>query len=109
MKLYKTNGELIDDTAHGTVKETVLYCIENNIFLSRADLRRADLIVAKNIFIFNKENGRTCYAVRNENELMIQAGCFWGTLDEFETACIEKYGNDDKQNYSTQIKYLRSL
>ncbi len=40
---------------------------------------------------------------------MIQAGCFWGTIDEFEAAAQKKYGSDTKQNYSTQIMYLRAL
>jgi hypothetical protein len=77
--------------------------------LSGADLRGADLSGAKGIIIFNKMGGRTCYAVQHENALIIRAGCFWGTLAEFEAACIEKYGNNEKENYSKQIAYLKSL
>ena len=169
MKLAKRNADIIIETTHKTVKETVLYCIENKINLSGAyligadlsgadlsradlsgaDLRGADLIGAdlsgadlsrvnlndadlsgadligadlsganlsgaylsgaKNIFIFNKENGRTCYAVRHEIGLMIKAGCFWGTLAEFEAQCLSEYPNDSKQAYAAQIAYLKTL
>jgi hypothetical protein len=30
-------------------------------------------------------------------------------LTMVEAACIEKYGDNDKQNYSKQIAYLKSL
>ena len=77
---------------------------EANLFgadLREADLSRANLCEAKNIFIFNKPGGRTCYAVVHNGGLMIQAGCFWGTIDEFELA-------DKGQTYTAQIAYLRS-
>lgn len=77
--------------------------------LSNADLSNADLSNAKNIFVFNKFNGRTCYAVVHNTGLMIQAGCFWGTIDEFEAAAQKQYGNNTAQNYAAQIVYLRAL
>jgi hypothetical protein len=77
--------------------------------LRGADLYSADLRGAKSIFIFNKEGGRTCYAVRHETCLMIKAGCFWGTLEEFETKCLQEYPNDSAQAYAAQIAYLKSL
>ena len=87
--------------------------------LSEADLEGADLEGAKlcganlerakNVFIFNKIGGRTCYAVVHDTCLMILAGCFWGTLDEFEAAALEKYGDDENKNYKAQIQYLRQI
>ena len=74
-----------------------------NANLRNVDLEYANLKNVKNIFIFNKENGRTCYAIRHENNiLMIKAGCFWGTLEEFEIKDVLK-------SYSKQIDYLKTL
>ena len=77
--------------------------------LSGANLCKADLNGAKNIYLFNKKDGRACYAIANGDLLMIQAGCFWGTLDEFERAALDKYGDDENKNYKAQIKYLRTI
>ena len=76
--------------------------------LNGANLRGADLNGAKNIYFFNKKDGRACYAIANGDLLMIQAGCFWGTLDEFERAALDRYW-DDENNYKVQIKYLRTI
>jgi hypothetical protein len=76
-----------------------------NIFgadLSWANLFGADLSWAENIFLFNKRDGRTCYAIIHKTSLMIKAGCFWGTLYEFEQA-------DKEKTYTKQIAYLKSL
>jgi hypothetical protein len=75
--------------------------------LSGADLSGANLSGAIGIYLFNKGKGRTCYAVEFEDSLMIKAGCFWGTLSEFAGACIEKYGNDEVQNYMLEREYLQ--
>ena len=77
--------------------------------LNGANLRGADLNGAKNIYLFNKKDGRACYAIANGDLLMIQAGCFWGTLDEFERAALDRYGDDENKNYKVQIKYLRTI
>ena len=82
--------------------------------LSNTDLRNTilintDLSFAKNILLFQKPNGRICYAVKHTNCIMIQAGCFWGTIDEFEQDGIKKYGDDIKQNYQPQVQYLKSI
>jgi len=82
--------------------------------LSGANIYKAELIAsfivqAKGIYIFNKTNGRTCYAVQHEKCLMIQAGCFWGSLDDFEQQCKKKYPNDPIAAYAPQIAYLREL
>jgi hypothetical protein len=49
-----------------------------------ANLRGADLIRAKNIMQFGPmpTSGRMIYAVRHDSGWMVQAGCFWGTVDE---------------------------
>ena len=77
--------------------------------LRGADLRGANLVDAIGIYIFNKKAGRICYAVQHENKLMVQAGCFWGTLQDFEKKCNEKYPNDPIQAYAPQIAYLKEI
>jgi hypothetical protein len=77
--------------------------------LRRAALSEANFTGAKGILIFNKENGRTCYAVIHDTVLYIKAGCFWGTISEFEKKCISTYGDDKKQNYHIQIAYLKAI
>jgi hypothetical protein len=74
----------------------------SNANLSGANLFGADLSGAENIFLFNKRDGRTCYAIIHKTSLMIKAGCFWGTLYEFEQA-------DKEKTYTKQIAYLKSL
>ena len=80
-----------------------------NVKGRKANLRGADLVGANlgganNIFLFNKQGGRTCYAVVHDTCLMISAGCFWGTLDEFiAKATAENAG------YEAQIIYLQAL
>ena len=81
----------------------------SRVNLSEAYLSGANLTGAKGVYLFNKPNGRTCHAVEHGNCLMIQAGCFWGTLDEFEAQCKEKYPDNSVEAYSSQIKYLRTL
>ena len=81
----------------------------NGADLCGADLSGANINGAKNIYFFNKKDGRACYAIANGDLLMIQAGCFWGTLDEFERAALDRYGGDENKNYKVQIKYLRTI
>lgn len=53
--------------------------------LSEADLRGADLSGAKNIWQFGPFGSRNAmfYAVLHSDDLMMKAGCFWGTMSEF--------------------------
>ena len=77
--------------------------------LRDAKLLGTKLRRSKNIILFNKLDGRTCYAVNHGDELMIHACCFWGTLRRFEKACKDKYPNDPIQAYEAQITYLKIL
>ena len=77
--------------------------------LKDANLGGADLRGAKGVTVFNKPNGRTCYAVQHKDSLMIKAECFWGTLAEFEKKCKKTYPNNPVEAYEAQIKYLKSL
>jgi hypothetical protein len=51
-----------------------------------ADLYGADLRGAKGIMSFGPmpTSGRMIYVVWHDTHWMVQAGCFWGTLDELE-------------------------
>jgi hypothetical protein len=61
--------------------------------LSGSDLSGADMREAKGIMKFGPmpTSGRMIYAVRHDSGWMVQAGCFWGTLDELESAVKEKH------------------
>ena len=109
MKLHRIDGTLIVELDVETIKQIVEYCVKENISLRNANLRNADLRNAKSIFIFNKIDGRTCYAVVGENGVMVKAGCFWGDISKFEAACKDKYPNDSIKAYAAQIQYLKAI
>ena len=54
--------------------------------LRGANLRGAHLRGAESIMQFGPmpTSGRIVYAVRHDSGWMVQAGCFWGTVDELE-------------------------
>jgi hypothetical protein len=54
--------------------------------LSGASLYGANLVGAMGIMSFGPmpTSGRMIYAVWHDTHWMVQAGCFWGTLDELE-------------------------
>jgi hypothetical protein len=61
--------------------------------LSECNLSGCDLRGAQGIMQFGPmpTSGRMIYAVRHDSGWMVQAGCFWGTLDELETAVQAKH------------------
>ena len=85
--------------------------------LSDADLRGADLWGADTQYCyrfghFSKIGGRCCFyykPIETEPIYIIVAGCFSGTLDEFEEACKYTHPNDPVQAYEAQIAYLRTI
>ncbi len=62
--------------------------------LSGADLRGANLRGAKSILSIGPCGSRESimYAVQHEQSVMVQCGCFWGTLDEFHNAVKKEHG-----------------
>ena len=88
------------------------YIIDPNSSIDVSGFRKDKNTVGSFVFRGKNESyskdGRACYAIANGDLLMIQAGCFWGTLDEFERAALDRYG-DDENNYKVQIKYLRTI
>jgi hypothetical protein len=80
--------------------------------LTGANLRRAKTQYCARFGHFSKIGGRTCLyykPVESEPLWIIQAGCFNGTLEEFEAACKAKYPNDPVQAYEAQIEYLKEI
>ena len=85
--------------------------------LSDANLRGADLWGADTQYCyrfghFSKIGGRCCFyykPIETEPIYIIVAGCFSGTLDEFEEACKYTHPNDPVQAYEAQIAYLRTI
>ena len=64
----------------------------------------------KKSWLFRKEGGRTCIAyLMHDNSMRVYAGCFEGTLEEFEEKAFERYGNDTDRNYAKHIAWLKNL
>ena len=63
------------------------------------------------VYLFNRNGGRVCIATEFDDCLMVKAGCFWGTLKEFEEASYNKYVFDgyEEDPYKNQIEYLKSI
>ena len=61
--------------------------------LRGADLRGAYLRGAKQILSFGPmpTSGRMVYAVKHDDGWKVQAGCFWGTVDELELKVKAKH------------------
>jgi hypothetical protein len=80
--------------------------------LQGANLREAKTQYCARFGHFSKIGGRTCLyykPVESEPFWLIQAGCFNGTLEQFEAACKAKYPNDPVQAYEAQIEYLKEI
>jgi len=76
--------------------------------LRGADLRGADLGEAKQYYSFTAydTSKRIVHCVKHNNTWMIQAGCFWGTLEELETKVKETHNS---KVYIANIELLKSL
>ena len=80
--------------------------------LSCANLWGADTQYCYRFGHFSKIGGRSCLyykPIETEPFYLVIAGCFSGTLDEFEEACNKTYPNDPVQAYEAQIAYLRTI
>ena len=72
-----------------------------------ANLSGADLSGAKSIISFGPmpTSGRIIYASKHEDQWKVQAGCFWGTLDELE---LKVKSNHNCPFYLGVINLLRN-
>jgi hypothetical protein len=69
--------------------------------LSATNLRGADLSGAGAIWSCGPGGSRydMCYIVQHDHGLMVNCGCFWGTLAEFEAAVEETHGDNEHGKY----------
>ena len=76
--------------------------------LSGANLNGADLNGAKSYYSFTAydTSKRIVHCIKNQDTWMVQAGCFWGTLDELEA---EVKSTHNSKVYLSNIGLLRSL
>jgi len=77
--------------------------------LRGADLRCANLRRANNVyqFIAYDTSKRLVYCVKqHDDSWMVQAGCFWGTLEELETKVKETHNS---KVYLANIELLKGL
>jgi len=77
--------------------------------LRGTDLDGANLIGAKSIASFSTYIGvsRIGYAIKHEDCVMFQLGCFWGTSDEAIQEIREKYGKES--HYEELIKLYTDI
>jgi hypothetical protein len=63
------------------------------VYLQKADLQGVYLQGAKGIIQLGPmpTSGRFIYAVDHVDKVMVQAGCFWGTLEELQEKVIEDH------------------
>jgi len=66
-----------------------------------ANLRKVDLSGAGAIWSCGPGGSRydMCYFVQHDHGLMVNCGCFWGTLAEFEAAVEEGHGDNEYGRY----------
>ena len=79
--------------------------------LRNANLRGASLNSAAGIWQSGPGGSRRdmLYVVKHETCLMVKAGCFWGTLDEFEAAVEQTHGDSAHgRYYRTMIAAARA-
>ena len=69
--------------------------------LSATNLRGADLSGAGAIWSCGPGGSRydMCHFVQHDHGLMVNCGCFWGTLAEFEAAVEETHGDNEHGRY----------
>jgi len=58
-------------------------------------------------------NGRMIYAVKHDHAIMVQAGCFWGTLDNLRYSVIvthapHNHGQVHAKAYTSAIKFIET-
>ena len=82
--------------------------------LSGADLSLANLSGAKHIVSVSGvgSEGRTAYFVNHDNDtIMVQAGCFWGALNELLERSEKEYGTDSDhyKGYEAACNYAQVI
>lgn len=80
----------------------------NEANLRGANLSGANLSGAENCYIFNAydTSKRIVYCVRHKENWMVQAGCFWGNLDELENKVLNTHRS---KVYLANIAILKEL
>ena len=74
-----------------------------------ANLRGADLYLAKNILPFKaNSSGRMFYLV-NGDEIKVQAGCFWGTIQELKDKIAKEHSEETHWDYLMACDWAERL
>jgi len=119
---HRWNGAVLHSCEANNIKEAVIDAVKKRAYLRGADLQGADLqgaylrgadlrgkikIQGWNpvlIFIGGGSVGRAVYAFNCDVGIYIEAGCFFGTLDEFREKTL-KDTNGDK-THKKAMQYL---
>jgi len=97
----KTLGKILKDHASWYSDRGGERAYLSDANLSGAYLSDANLSWAKNILSIGPGGSREdmLYAVKNADCIMIKAGCFWGTIDEFRAAVTKTHGDNKHARY----------
>lgn len=93
--------------------QTLLYNAEFYGTTLRASLTGVGLIGAKDILAIGPigSRGDITYAVNHSESIMIQCGCFWGTLEEWEDKCRRVYKGSTHHHgavYEAAARFIRA-
>lgn len=82
-----------------------------NANLCGADLCGANLYGAKNILAVGPIGSRLdiTYAVKHRDRIMIECGCFWGDLEQWQAQCRVTHGdNSHAAAYAAAADFIRA-
>ena len=74
-----------------------------------ADLYRADLYGAKNILVFKSNSSGRLFYIVNGDEIKVQAGCFWGTIQELKDKIAEEHSKETHWDYLMACDWAERL
>ena len=83
----------------------------SGVDLRGVDLRGVDLSEANGIISISPigSRGDMLIGIKHETLIMVNTGCFWGTVEEFETAVKENHaGTKFERDYILAIALIKS-
>jgi uncharacterized protein YjbI with pentapeptide repeats len=101
-----------DDLSHQDYSRcTFDYADMRDVHIKETNLEGATFIQTKGIISIANvgSEGRTLFAVEHKDGLYVKTGCFYGKLDEFESAVKERYDSESVyyREYCAVIEFLK--
>ena len=77
--------------------------------LEEADLYGANIYGAKNILVFKSNSSGRLFYIVNGDEIKVQAGCFWGTIQELKDKIAEEHSKETHWDYLMACDWAERL